>query len=269
MMRRLRRLAGGVFVSALLAFGGVAATAAVANASTVGTCTAQGDYAICDASGSVNDPITIDVTVTSSPDQPVSVNWDDTCSQGLGAGSGSGSFTANTPVTTQISHPYYQPDNCIVAAGAQLQNGGNSVTVTITASSTPPPPKPTVHLIQGYDGKCVDDLGGNSAKGAKVVLWSCAKDAAENWSFNGSGQLVHGGECVNDAGNAGNGGKVILYTCTKSENDMWAHRSYGEYVLKSHSGKLCLTDPGKATKNGTQLTVATCKNTANQHWTLP
>ena len=80
---------------------------------------------------------------------------------------------------------------------------------------------------------------------------------------------MHGSECVNDAGNAGSGGKVILYTCTKSENDTWAHRSSGEYVLKSHDGKLCLTDPGKATKNGTQLAVATCKNTVNQHWTLP
>jgi hypothetical protein len=269
MLRRLRLLAVGVLVSALVAFGGVAATAAVASASTVGTCSAQGDYATCDASGSVNDPITIDVTVTSSPDQPVYVTWDDTCSQGLGAGSASGSFTANTPVSTPISHPYYQPDNCIVAAGAQLQNGGNSITVTITASSTPPPPKPTVHLIKGYDGKCVNDLGDSSAKGAKVVLWSCAKDAAGNWSLNGTGQLVHGGECVNDAGNAGNGGKLILYTCTSAENDRWAHGANGEYVLKSHGGALCLTDPGQATKNGTQLTVATCKNTADQHWTVP
>jgi hypothetical protein len=70
-------------------------------------------------------------------------------------------------------------------------------------------------------------------------------------------------------GNAGNGGKVILYTCTKAENNLWSHRSNGEYALKSHGGKLCLTDPGSATKNGTQLTVANCKNTANQRWTLP
>ena len=269
MFRRLRRLAGGVLVSALVAFGVAAATAAAASASTVGTCTAQGDYATCVASGSVNDPITIDVTVTSSPDQPVYVAWDDTCSQGLGAGSDSGSFTTSTPATTPISHPYYQPDNCIVSADAQLLNGGSSITVTITASSTPPPPKPAVHVIKGYDGKCVNDLGDSSAKDTKIVLWSCVKDAAENWSFNGTGQLVHGGKCVNDAGNAGNGGKVVLYTCAKAENDRWTHRSNGEYVLESHSAKLCLTDPGKSTKNGTQLTVATCENTANQHWALP
>jgi hypothetical protein len=268
-MKRFRRLAGGVLACAALALGGVAATASVASASTVGSCTAQGDYATCVASGTVNKPITIDVTVTSSPDQPVFVAWDDTCSQGTGAGSDSGSFTATTPKTTAISHPYSQPDNCIVSADAQLQNGGNSITVTITASSTLPPPQPTVHQVKGYDGKCVNDLGDSSAKGAKVAIWSCAKDAAENCSFNGSGQLVHGGECANDAGNAGNGGKVILYTCSKQQNDRWIHRSNGEYVLESHSGKLCLTDPAQSTKNGTQLTVATCKNTADQHWTLP
>jgi Ricin-type beta-trefoil lectin domain-like len=43
--------------------------------------------------------------------------------------------------------------------------------------------------------------------------------------------------------------------------------SNGEYVLTSHDGRLCLTDPGNATSNGIQLTAATCENTANQHWT--
>jgi hypothetical protein len=265
---RFRKPIVGI-AAALLALGSILANATAANASTVGTCNAQGDYAVCVASGSTNNPITIDVTVTSSPDQPVYVAWSDVCSQGTGAGDDSGSFTASTPVTRTISHPYYQPDNCVVSADAQLQNGGNSITVTITASSTPPPPKPTIHLIRGYGGHCVNDLADSSANGTKIVLWSCASDAAENWSFNGSGQLVHGGRCANDAGNAGNGGKVILYTCSKSENDRWAHAADGEYILKSHSGGLCLTDPGNATKNGTQLTVTTCKNTANQHWTLP
>ena len=64
------------------------------------------------------------------------------------------------------------------------------------------------------------------------------------------------------------GGKVILYTCTKAGNDMWT-TLHGEYVLESHSGNFCLTDRAKATKNGTQLTAATCTNRANQHWTLP
>jgi hypothetical protein len=267
MFRRLRLLAGGVLVSALMALGGVVVTATVASASTIGSCSSQGEFALCAASGTANKPLIITVTITASPNQTVDGNWSMGCSVGFSSGGLSGSFTATTPTTRTLKLPFAHPDSCDVTVGGGLLNGSGSIHVSIASSSTLPPP--AVHLIKGYDGKCVDDLGGSSAKGAKVVLWSCAKDAAENWSFNGSGQLVHGGECVNDAGNAGNGGKLIIYTCTKSENDMWAHRSNGEYVLKSHDGKLCLTDPGKTTKNGTQLTVATCKNTANQHWTLP
>jgi hypothetical protein len=78
-----------------------------------------------------------------------------------------------------------------------------------------------------------------------------------------------GGECANDASDGGNGSKVILYTCTTAQNDRWTHKSNSEFVLTAHGGKLCLTDPGNSRSNGIQLTVATCKNTANQHWTLP
>ena len=41
----------------------------------------------------------------------------------------------------------------------------------------------------------------------------------------------------------------------------------GEYVLLSTN--LCLTDPGNATTNGTQVQVQTCKNAADQHWSVP
>jgi Ricin-type beta-trefoil lectin domain len=256
-----------VVVSALLALGGVALTSAVASASTIGSCSSQGEFAICAASGTANEPLVITVTITASPNQTVDANWAMGCSVGFSSGGSSGSFTAATPTTRTLKLPFAHPDSCDVTAGGGLLNGSGSIHVSIASSSTLPPP--AVHAVKGYDGKCVNDLGDSSAKGTKVVLWSCAKDAAENWSFNGSGQLTHGGECVNDAGNAGNGGKVILYTCAKAENDRWTHNSRGEYVLESHSGKLCLTDPGQSTKNGTQLTVATCKNTADQHWTLP
>jgi Ricin-type beta-trefoil lectin domain len=267
-LNRLRRMAASVAVTGLSAVGGVVASAAVASAGTIGSCTAEGDYATCVASGTANKPLTITVSVTSSPDQTVYVAWDTVCTLGTGAGSSSGSFTANTPVTRTISHPYHQPDSCIVSADAQLQNGGNKITVTIASSSALPPPKPVVKAIRGYGGKCVDDPANSSAKGIKIELWSCDTSAAQNWALRG-GQLQHNGKCANDAGNGGSGGSVILYTCTKASNDIWTHKSNGEYVLKAHSGKLCLTDPGYSTKNGTKLVVYTCKDTANQRWTLP
>jgi hypothetical protein len=266
-MHRFRRLAARAAGTGLLALGGVAAVAASANAGTIGSCSASGEYAICVASGTANHPITITVTVTSSPDQSVYVAWDTVCSQGTGAGNSSGSFTANTPVTRAISHPYYQPDQCIVSADAQLRDGGNSIHVSIASSSTPPPP-PAVHQIRGYSGKCVLDSGNSSANGTKIELWSCAQVAAQNWTFTG-GHLEHNGKCANDAGNGGSGSKVVLYTCESTSNDIWTHKSNGEYVLKSHNGTLCLDDPGYSVKNGTQLEVFTCKDTANQRWSLP
>ena len=102
----------------------------------------------------------------------------------------------------------------------------------------------------------------------KVVLWSCDKTAAENWSFSG-GKLIHNGKCANDAANGGSGSKVILYTCTSASNDIWTHKSNGEYVLKAHNGQLCLDDPAYSTKNGAQLEVYACKDTSNQRWSLP
>jgi 3D (Asp-Asp-Asp) domain-containing protein len=265
-VQRFRRLAASVAATGLLALGGVVATAAVASAGTIGSCGAQGDFATCDASATANHPLTITVTVTSSPDESVTVFWDTVCSQGSGAGTSSGNFTATTPVTRTISHPYHQPDSCDVGVAAGLNNNGKWIKVSIASSSTPPPP--AVHQIKGYDGKCADDTGNSSAKGAKIQLWTCNKTAAQNWSFS-NGELVHNGKCANDQNDGGSGAKVILYTCSRASNDLWTHKSNGEYVLKAHSGKICLDDPGYSKKNGTQLVVYTCKDTANQRWTLP
>lgn len=265
-MRKLRRLAASVAATGLLTLGGVVASTAIANAGTIGSCSAQGDFATCDVSGTANHPLTITVTVTSSPDQSVSVYWSTDCTQGTGAGLSSGNFTATTPVTRTIPHPYHQPDSCAIAALGSLNNGGNSIHVSIASSSTPPPPP--VHQIKGYGGKCVDDAGNSPANGAKIQLWSCNRTAAQNWSF-GNGELIHNGKCANDKNDGGSGSKVILYTCSRASNDLWTHKSNGEYVLRAHSGRLCLDDPGYSTKNGIQLEVYTCKDSANQRWTLP
>jgi hypothetical protein len=268
-MKRISRLAAAVAVTSLLTAGAIAASTTAANASTTfGSCSAQGDYATCDASGTATSPITITVTVTSSPDQSVSVSWTDTCSQGNGAGGSSGSFTATTPLSRNISHPYYQPDSCIVAAGAQLQAGGNSVHVSLSYSRTAAP-APTSKEIRGYAGICADDSGDSSALRTGIVAWKCnSSDAAQAWSFSG-GELKHGSRCMNDWAGGGSGSHVLLYSCNGGTNELWTHNSHDEYVLKAHGSKLCLDDPAYSTKNGTQLIVYTCKNGANQHWSLP
>ena len=138
--KRLSRLAAAAAMTGLLTAGAIAASTVAASASTTfASCSAQGDYAVCDASGTATNPIAIIVSAASSPDQDVYVTWDAVCSQGTGAGSSSGSFTAETPVSRTISHPYYQPDSCTVAAGAQLQAGGTASTCRCRTRGPPRP----------------------------------------------------------------------------------------------------------------------------------
>ena len=96
------------------------------------SCHAQGDYAICDASGTTWHPLSVVLHVTSTPGQQVSGAWDVVCSKGLGAGSRSGNFSGTTPLKRTLKLNYRRPDNCIVAADAQLGTGG-SVTVRLVS----------------------------------------------------------------------------------------------------------------------------------------
>jgi len=252
-------LTGLLFTSGTVLTGATAASAAPSST----TCSAQGDFAICTASASFNKPAALTVTVSANPSQQVSVSWTDTCSYGSGAGSKSGSFTATAPVTRTISHPYSHPDNCIVAADAQLSGSGS---VSVRLGTSKPAPTPARGEIKGYGGKCVDDNGNSAKNNAKVQIWSCSNDAAQQWTFSG-GELKHGSLCLNDQSGAGNGGHVVLWSCSGTRNEIWSRTSSGEYVLKLNG--LCLDDPGNSTRNGTQLDVYRCHNSSNQHWSLP
>ena len=245
--------------------------------------------------------ITLVVTLKSGDgqdDQYVGVSWSGSCEP-----NGSVTSTAITPsanpapkmpisttgsVSIDIPLPFTDPRDCQVNAEAilyaPLANGGwdslttGSYQMQIESAPWPSPtpsPSPSasapaaVPLIKGYGGKCLDDKGNSPANRTEVILWTCSgSDSAEGWKFTG-GELVHNGKCANDRANGGSGTKLILWTCNRSAVETWAHTgSDGEFVLTSRShGKLCLTDPGYSTANRTQLTVSTCRNTSNQHWT--
>ena len=96
------------------------------------SCRAQGDYAICDASGTTWHPLSVVLHVTSTPGQHVSGAWDVLCSKGSGDGSRSGTFSGTTPLKRTLKLNYRRPDNCIVSADAQLGTGG-SVTVRLVS----------------------------------------------------------------------------------------------------------------------------------------
>jgi Putative Ig domain/Ricin-type beta-trefoil lectin domain len=113
--------------------------------------------------------------------------------------------------------------------------------------------------MKGYSSKCLGDYNASTTAGNKIVIWTCAAGAAQNITFAANSELLVVGKCVTGTTTA------FLESCIGATSQQWTRQSNGEYVLKSN-GK-CLTAP--SANNGTQLTLAACANTANQHWTIP
>jgi len=116
--------------------------------------------------------------------------------------------------------------------------------------------------VNGYGYKCVDNYLGHLAHANKIVLAYCSGATEQQITFKDNRQLQVQGWCVGVPSSA-----VALEPCTTSTREVWTRLSNGEYV--SAGTGTCLTDPNNSTTNGVQLTVATCANTANQHWNLP
>jgi serine protease len=113
--------------------------------------------------------------------------------------------------------------------------------------------------MKGYSSKCLADYNASTTIFNKIVIWTCTAGAAQNITFAANSELLVVGGCVTG------GTTAVFGKCAGATSQEWTRRSNGEYVLKSN-GK-CLTAP--SANNGTQLTLAACVNTANQHWALP
>ncbi len=288
-MRKSRRLAAALVVSALVAAGGIT-VGLVANANEAGLCSpaTEGAAASCEIDTTVNSPTAITITVTLGSDsltttpQDITTTWQGDCAEGTTddaiSGTNTTDATAGDAISINVPFPTGTPtpDYCDVDATATLADTGTFTMVlnwtpSATATATSPTstaPSVDVSYISGYDGKCIDDKSNYSSNGTKVIIWSCNHgDSAQGWTFT-SGELQHNGKCANDAGNGGSGTHVILWSCNGASNEKWTHTSSdGEFILKLGShGFLCLDDPGYSKSNGTQLIVYTCHNSSNQHW---
>jgi serine protease len=114
-------------------------------------------------------------------------------------------------------------------------------------------------LMKGYSSKCLGDYNASTAAGNKIVIWTCTAGAAQNITFAANNELLVVGKCVTGTTTA------FLESCVGATSQQWTRQSNGEYVLKSNGR--CLTAP--SANNGTQLTLAACANTSNQHWSIP
>ena len=291
----------GLLVAGLLVAGlvtGFALTTGTALAeTTVGSCTVPTSgtgysYACTIANVVVNVPQSIELKATSTaPVIQVTLTWTSQCTLNGTTGTlqhpqptnyANLAGTVNESVTVTPA----DPDNCTVWAQLNTSQTDPGQTVTLDLLYTPQPspssspsasPSPSasssvpgrVHQVHGFDGTCMDDKGNSSAKRAEVEIWTCNRtDVAQVWTYSRSELKIHN-MCVNAKGNGKSGSKIILWTCNGGPNETWIHKTNGEYVLKANGYKLCLDDPSYSTRNGTQLAVFACHNTANQHWSLP
>jgi hypothetical protein len=91
---------------------------------------ASGDFAIAQASGTQRGSGPVTLIVRSKPRQRVQATWVLVCTQGSGAGSRDGQFTARTPIRRRLRKPGRGSRDCIASANAQL-NGSGRVTVIL------------------------------------------------------------------------------------------------------------------------------------------
>jgi len=211
-------------------------------------------------------------TPAAVPLLPLPVTADGTCSVSATISSQSASSTCPAISASSAPRPSPSPTASVCPddfLAILSYTSAASATPTPTASSTSSAAGSPVHPVKGYDGKCLDDNGNSSANRAKIQIWNCSgTDQAENWTFS-NGEFKHNGKCMNDQGNGGSRSHVILWSCNGASNEKWSELANGELKLQSHGGTLCLDDPRSSTTNGTQLIVYTCKDSANQKWSLP
>lgn len=114
--------------------------------------------------------------------------------------------------------------------------------------------------MKGLASKCVSDSGGRTTDNNPIVIHSCDGGTEQQITFMADGNLIVLGKCITGTGS------VFLHACAAgAKSQIWTRFANGEYQLAANSK--CLT--ASSSTNGTKLTTTTCRNTANQHWSLP
>jgi hypothetical protein len=121
----MRRLITVIALAASAALAAGPAWAAGAHTTTVAVCRASGAQASCIVTATIRHPGIIRAHATARPAQHVSVTWSMTCTSGKSSKSATGSFTAKTPVSRILPHPFRHPSSCKVTATTRLAKTGH------------------------------------------------------------------------------------------------------------------------------------------------
>ncbi|MCG5461976.1 ricin-type beta-trefoil lectin domain protein [Micromonospora sp. NPDC053740] len=125
---------------------------------------------------------------------------------------------------------------------------------------------PTVQIVGGPSGRCVDAPGTSTTNGTQVRLWDCNGGGNQRWTYTSGKQLmVYGNKCLDaSGGGTSNGVKAIIWDCNGQANQQWNLNSNGT-ITGVQSG-LCLDASASGTVNGTLIHLWTCHGGSNQQW---
>jgi GH25 family lysozyme M1 (1,4-beta-N-acetylmuramidase) len=147
------------------------------------------------------------------------------------------------------------------SAGA---TGSLSFSWTVTAA---PGTGPTGPVRFGVGGKCLNDVGNNSANGTAITLWTCNGSAAQQWTAAADRSLRIHGKCLSVSGSAkASGAKEVLEPCAGYASQQWTVGT-GAHLVNGTAG-LCLSGSASGT-NGSRVWLGSCTTAASRAWTLP
>ncbi|TDC43991.1 RICIN domain-containing protein [Micromonospora sp. KC213] len=139
---------------------------------------------------------------------------------------------------------------------------------SVAGSIGSPGGQPSVGIVGGGSGRCLDVPGQSTTNGTQLQLWDCWGGSNQRWTYTSSKQLVvYGNKCLDASGRGtSNGTAVIIWDCSGQANQQWNVNANGT-ITGVQSG-LCLSASAGGTANGTKIVLWSCSGSANQQWSL-
>jgi hypothetical protein len=129
-------------------------------------------------------------------------------------------------------------------------------------------------LVNRRSGKVLDVSGASTADGAKIVQWTWAGSANQQWQLmpnaDGSFRLAarHSGRLLESTGGSGQGDQLDQRSDTNGDNQWWrlADAGGGYVRLVNVRNGLCADVEGGSTTDGARVIQWTVSGAVNQQW---
>jgi hypothetical protein len=137
----------------------------------------------------------------------------------------------------------------------------------------------TDQIVNVSSGKMLDDPGGSTTNGTKVIQYTPGTSLPELWNLNklpdGNYQVqnVASNLVLDDNSSPSNGTSVVMYQPNGGLNQQWVLVAAGSaraatYNVQNFSSNQVLDDPNSSTSNGTKIIQYQPNGAANQKWTF-